>query len=65
MDVNLIVILAALFIALVMTFAQIKLFSIDNTLKELLVELRRERAPNPLESIDIRKVENPTSMFKL
>lgn len=40
MEDSTIVILAALFIALVMTFAQARLFSIDRTLQSILEELR-------------------------
>jgi hypothetical protein len=62
-DYAVIIVLAALFIALVMLFAQIRLFSIDSTLKEILAELRRERRPEI--PIDLADVENPTSMLKL
>jgi hypothetical protein len=40
---NSMVLLLVGFISLVMLFAQLKLFSIDSTLKEILSELQRQR----------------------
>lgn len=60
MDGTFILAVAVLFIAVVMLFAQLKLFSIDRNLQAI-----RDHIERPTEPTESTSEDNPTSMLKL